>query len=213
MAERIVREIDRGTLVYDPEADKVGEYRGKAGPHAMLRPVGGGREWEADPDLIRPATAEERLSATVKAANARSLAGRCGPEDVSRPPVPFPDCATCTELAVSRAVARAQADGTTETDANVLLRRHQRRDHEETEPAPARPRLFRYVGYVIVQDPSAEPEYEARCVSGDESDCGAASGAYPDPRPVEEWQRRHTQETQHLRYRRTFADYAVLERL
>jgi hypothetical protein len=141
MAERIGAEIDSGTLVYDPKAGKVGEYRGKAGPHAMLRPVGGGREWEADPDLIRPATAEERLSAAVKVANTRSLTGRCGTEDMSRPPDPFTDCATCMKLAVSRAVARAQSDGTAETDANVLLRRHQRRDHEETEAAPADPRF------------------------------------------------------------------------
>lgn len=61
-----------GTLVYDPQRCKVGEYRDKAGPYAMLRPVGGGREWQADPESIRPATAEERLSAEVKAANQRS---------------------------------------------------------------------------------------------------------------------------------------------
>ncbi|PZT70494.1 hypothetical protein DN402_15175 [Streptomyces sp. SW4] len=72
--------------------------------------------------------------------------------------------------------------------------------------------MFRYVPYVIVQDPSAEPEYEARCVSGDEADCGAVSGPCRAPSEVEEWQRRHTQETRHTRYRRTFADYAVLER-
>ncbi|MER6353164.1 hypothetical protein ABT186_15280 [Streptomyces sp. NPDC001634] len=61
-----------GTLVYDPRTRKVGEYRDKAGPYVMLRPVGGGREWEADPRLIRPATPEERLSAAVRAANAQS---------------------------------------------------------------------------------------------------------------------------------------------
>lgn len=72
--------------------------------------------------------------------------------------------------------------------------------------------MFRYVPYAIVQDPCAEPEYEAVCVSGDEADCGAASGARHDPAEVEEWQRLHTQETRHTRYRRTFADYAVLER-
>ncbi|MEW2116487.1 hypothetical protein AB0945_15085 [Streptomyces sp. NPDC005474] len=72
-------------------------------------------------------------------------------------------------------------------------------------------RVFRYVPYVIVQDPTAEPEYSARCVSGDESDCGAESGVRQDPADVEEWQRRHTQDTRHTRYRRTFADYAVLE--
>ncbi|WP_440581748.1 DUF7848 domain-containing protein [Streptomyces djakartensis] len=73
-------------------------------------------------------------------------------------------------------------------------------------------RVFRYVPYTIVQDPSALPEYEARCVSGEEADCGAGSGVRSAPAEVEEWQRRHTQETRHLRYRRCFADYAVLER-
>ncbi|MEU7058783.1 hypothetical protein [Streptomyces sp. NPDC046197] len=61
-----------GELVYDPARRKVGEYQAMAGPYAMLRPVGGGREWEANPDLIRPATPAERLSAGVKAANRRT---------------------------------------------------------------------------------------------------------------------------------------------
>ncbi|WP_327430753.1 hypothetical protein [Streptomyces sp. NBC_01236] len=65
-------QVEPGTLVYDPQARKVGEYRGKAGPYAMLRPLGGGREWQADPALIRAATLEERLSAEVKAINHRS---------------------------------------------------------------------------------------------------------------------------------------------
>ncbi|MFF5143373.1 hypothetical protein ACFY6U_27175 [Streptomyces sp. NPDC013157] len=71
-------------------------------------------------------------------------------------------------------------------------------------------RVFRYVPYVIVQDAGAAPEYAARCVSGDEEDCGAESGVCGHPAQVEEWQRRHTQETRHMRYRRVFADYAVL---
>ncbi|MGI5197313.1 MULTISPECIES: SRPBCC family protein [Streptomyces] len=61
-----------GALVYDPGTRKVGEYRDKAGPYAMLRPVGGGREWEADPALLRPATQEERIDATLRAANHRT---------------------------------------------------------------------------------------------------------------------------------------------
>ncbi|MFF4311752.1 DUF7848 domain-containing protein [Streptomyces sp. 900105755] len=71
-------------------------------------------------------------------------------------------------------------------------------------------RVLRYVPYLIVQDAGAAPEYAARCVSGDEEDCGAESGVCGHPAQVEEWQRRHTQETRHLRYRRVFADYAVL---
>ncbi|WP_369265213.1 hypothetical protein [Streptomyces sp. R35] len=67
--------LQRGTLMYDPATRKVGEYRDMAGPYAMLRPVGGGREWQADPDQIRPATAAQRLSAGVEAANARAGQG------------------------------------------------------------------------------------------------------------------------------------------
>ncbi|MGC9536319.1 hypothetical protein [Streptomyces sp. UG1] len=129
------------------------------------------------------------------------------PGDFGRPPATVPDCETCAELAVQRDEARARHDGSAETDANVLLRRHQRREHGTTRTR----RTFRYVPYSIVQDATAMPEYEARCVSGDEEECGAESGLRLDPTEVEEWQRRHTQETRHLRYRRSFGDYAVLE--
>jgi len=207
----MVEQVEPGTLVHDPQARKVGEYRGKAGPYAMLRPLGGGREWQADPALIRAATPEERLSAEVRAVNHRSgnvtATGHQG-DEVSRPPVPVPDCAACGDLAVQRDDARTRCDGTDETDANVLLRRHLRAAHGGT---PARRRIFRYLPFTIVQDATAEPEYEARCVSGDEADCGAGSGPRSDPADVEEWQRRHTQETRHTRYRRNFADYAVME--
>ncbi|GGX87056.1 hypothetical protein [Streptomyces fructofermentans] len=65
-----------GDLVHDPATGRVGEYRGTAGPYAMLRPVGGGREWPADPGRIRAATADERLTAALKAANDRSERAR-----------------------------------------------------------------------------------------------------------------------------------------
>ncbi|MGW0708629.1 DUF7848 domain-containing protein [Streptomyces sp. NPDC002643] len=144
------------------------------------------------------------------------------PDPLDRPPVPVPGCKTCEELSVRRNEARARYDFSAETDANVLLRRHRRREHEGAATAretalPALPtrtrRIFRYVPYVIAQDQSAEPEYEATCVSGDEVECGATSGVHHDPAGVEEWQRKHTQETRHLRYRRSFGDYAVLEPL
>jgi hypothetical protein len=205
--------LEPGTLVYDPQTRKVGEYQDRVGPYVMLRPVGGGREWQADPARIRAATQEERLSAGVKALNDRFREGLVAPRevaDVSRPPVPVPGCGTCEELATCRDEARAAFDGSAETDANVLLRQHQGREHAGA-PAAGR-RIFRYVPYSIVQDASAQPEYEAYCVSGEETDCGAGSGPCQTPAEVEEWQRRHTQETRHLRYRRSFADYAVLER-
>ncbi|SDN10274.1 hypothetical protein SAMN04487981_103574 [Streptomyces sp. cf386] len=178
----------------------------------MLRPVGGGREWEADPARIRPATQEERLSAEVRATNARARGGAMTAPDLEefgRPPVPVVGCAECESLAVRRAQARAEFDGSAATDANVLLRRHQRREHQDTSDGR---RIFRFVPYSIVQDASVLPEYEASCVSGDEADCGAASGPCGHPTEVEGWRRRHTQETRHTRYRRSFLDYAVLER-
>ena len=199
--------MEPGTLVFDPHTRKVGEYQDRTGPYVMLRPVDGGREWQADPARIREATLDERLSAGVRALNDRSREGLSA--DPARPPSPVPACATCEELALRRDRARAAFDGSAVTDANVLLRQHQREEHGGQ---PAGRRLFRYVPYTIVQDPSAQPEYEAYCVSGAEQDCGAGSGPCQAPGEVEEWQRRHTQETRHLRYRRSFADYAVLER-
>ncbi|WP_338782295.1 hypothetical protein [Streptomyces sp. DG1A-41] len=199
--------MEPGTLVYDPATRKVGEYQDRTGPFVMLRPVGGGREWQADPARIRVATLEERLRAGVRAANDRSREGLSA--DPNRPPVPVPGCAVCEELTVRRDEARAAFDGSAVTDANVLLRQHQGREHGGE---PAGRRIFRYVPYSIVQDASALPEYQAYCVSGEEEDCGASSGPRTAPAEVEEWQRRHTQETRHLRYRRSFADYAVLER-
>ncbi|WP_241989990.1 DUF7848 domain-containing protein [Streptomyces sp. AC1-42W] len=71
-------------------------------------------------------------------------------------------------------------------------------------------RTFRYVPFTIEQDPVAEPEYAACCVSGDEVECGACSITYNCPELVEEWQWRHAQETGHRRYRRNFGDYAVM---
>jgi hypothetical protein len=61
-----------GALVHDPATGRIGEYTARSGPYAMLRPVGGGREWQADPESIRPATREERIRAQVRAANKRA---------------------------------------------------------------------------------------------------------------------------------------------
>ncbi|MEV6739310.1 hypothetical protein AB0N14_21215 [Streptomyces sp. NPDC051104] len=116
--------LERGALVYDPATRKVGEYQDRSGPYAMLRPIGGGREWQADPAALRPATQRERLSAGVRAANERARAA-----DDTNPPLPVRGCATCEELAARREIARAEYDGSTETDANVLLRRHHNREH------------------------------------------------------------------------------------
>ncbi|MFS0697162.1 hypothetical protein [Streptomyces nitrosporeus] len=62
-----------GTLVVDTgNGDRVGEFRGTAGPYWSLRPVRGGPEWEAEPALVRPVDAAERMRAETARANARS---------------------------------------------------------------------------------------------------------------------------------------------
>lgn len=60
-----------GDLVFDEAARQVGRVMGHEGPRFQLRPVGGGREWDAQGPL-RPPTDAERLSAGVAMANARS---------------------------------------------------------------------------------------------------------------------------------------------
>ncbi|MGY1438589.1 hypothetical protein [Streptomyces reniochalinae] len=42
------------------------------GPHLQLRPLAGGREWDADPDRVQLLTHAELLSARVAEVNARS---------------------------------------------------------------------------------------------------------------------------------------------
>lgn len=122
-----------GTLFYDPATDKVGEYQDRAGAYAMLRPVGGGIEWQADPDSLRTPTEGERLSANVRARNERTWKEpKLEPSYTPLPPpVPDPDCTQCVELALLRKKAREERDYSAETDANVLLRRHLKQTHAE----------------------------------------------------------------------------------
>lgn len=81
MADGTRQEIDEGVgiselprigrLVRDGRG-RVGRYMGKGGPYAMLRPVGGGKEWETDLEGVEPLTDTEALSAEVKETNVRS---------------------------------------------------------------------------------------------------------------------------------------------
>ncbi|MDX3750755.1 hypothetical protein [Streptomyces sp. AK08-02] len=121
--------FEPGTLVHDPETDRVGAYQAVVGPYAMLRPVGGGREWQAAPASLRVATPEQRLSAGVRAANERAGRATWGYLDVGLPPQPVAGCETCAEIVGLRRAAQAESDGSAETDADVLLRRHQRAEH------------------------------------------------------------------------------------
>ncbi|MFJ6918051.1 hypothetical protein ACIQUX_29395 [Streptomyces sp. NPDC101133] len=120
-----------GTVLYDTAAARVGEYRGRSGARVLLRPLGGGREWEAEPPALRPATDRERLGASLRAANDRTLATPAAtPGDQDRPPLPVPGCDACAWLADRRETARAAFDHSAVSDANVLLRQHQRKEHE-----------------------------------------------------------------------------------
>jgi hypothetical protein len=119
-----------GAVLYDTAAARVGEYRGRSGARLMLRPLGGGREWEAEPAALRPATDRERLGASLRAANERTLATPPAPGGWERPPLPVPGCDACAWLADRREAARAAFDHSAVTDANVLLRQHQRKEHE-----------------------------------------------------------------------------------
>ncbi|MFF4320256.1 hypothetical protein [Streptomyces sp. NPDC001568] len=65
-----------GALVVDTSrGDRVGEFRGVAGPYWALRPVRGGAEWEAEPRYVRPAEPMERMRAENARRNARSAKG------------------------------------------------------------------------------------------------------------------------------------------
>ncbi|WP_069169656.1 hypothetical protein [Streptomyces griseus] len=64
-----------GVAVHDEGSGRVGLVTGHEGPYVQLRPLGGGREWDADPARVRPARPAELLSARVAEANARSRTG------------------------------------------------------------------------------------------------------------------------------------------
>ncbi|MBO8189770.1 hypothetical protein [Streptomyces spirodelae] len=61
-----------GSTVRDLTNARVGVVRGREGARLRLRPLSGGREWDADPDRVRLLTHAEVLSARVAELNARS---------------------------------------------------------------------------------------------------------------------------------------------
>ncbi len=56
----------------DTRRKRVGEVMDKAGSTCWIRPLGGGREWEASLKDVRPPTQDELLSAKVALTNHRS---------------------------------------------------------------------------------------------------------------------------------------------
>lgn len=80
-----------GAAVRDGDSGRVGLVMGHEGPYLQLRPLGGGREWDADPAHLRPLGPAELLSARVAEANARSRTG-LGLSDIrGSPPTDRPD--------------------------------------------------------------------------------------------------------------------------
>ncbi len=61
-----------GTAVRDPVRDRVGIVMGHEGSYLRLRPLVGGREWDADPARVQPLNPQELLRARVAEANACS---------------------------------------------------------------------------------------------------------------------------------------------
>ena len=66
----------KGAVVVDEESGRVGQVMDQAGGLLQLRPVRGGREWDADPARVRTATTGERIAATLAAVNAASRGER-----------------------------------------------------------------------------------------------------------------------------------------
>jgi hypothetical protein len=63
---------NRGDIVEDTITKRIGKVMGFEGPYVQLRPVGGGLEWDARPENLRPVTDADALSSAVAVANARS---------------------------------------------------------------------------------------------------------------------------------------------
>jgi hypothetical protein len=68
-----------GTAVRDTARDRVGVVMGHVGTYLQLRPLSGGREWDADPRRVRPLTPPELLRARLAEVNERSRAGARDP--------------------------------------------------------------------------------------------------------------------------------------
>ncbi|MFC4492847.1 hypothetical protein ACFPA8_01685 [Streptomyces ovatisporus] len=61
-----------GTAVRDTRRGRVGIVMAYDGPYVQLRPLNGGREWDADPGLVQLLSAAELLSARLAEVNERS---------------------------------------------------------------------------------------------------------------------------------------------
>ncbi len=65
-----------GSLVVDSRRDRLGVVMGHVGPCCQLRPERGGREWDARPSELRPATDADKVRLRVREANERSTGAK-----------------------------------------------------------------------------------------------------------------------------------------
>ncbi|GHE08524.1 DUF7848 domain-containing protein [Streptomyces alanosinicus] len=71
--------------------------------------------------------------------------------------------------------------------------------------------VLRFVTYKITRDPDGEVTFQARCVCGDDKECGAESNVLGGEEAVSDWMAEHTVATGHRRFERIFKDYALVQ--
>ncbi|MFF0206057.1 hypothetical protein [Streptomyces sp. NPDC005017] len=64
-----------GELAKDSASARIGVVMGEVGGRVQIRPVGGGREWDALPGDVESPSAQEALSARLAVRNGNSRAG------------------------------------------------------------------------------------------------------------------------------------------
>ncbi|MEU5700514.1 hypothetical protein [Streptomyces aurantiacus] len=64
-----------GELAKDSARGRIGVVMGKVGGRTQIRPIGGGREWDAMPDKVAALSAREELSARLAVKNDNSRVG------------------------------------------------------------------------------------------------------------------------------------------
>ncbi|MFS8200612.1 putative ATP-grasp-modified RiPP [Streptomyces sp. CWNU-52B] len=109
-----------GDTVEDTQRQAIGRVMGFVGPYVQVRPVDGGREWDALPDRLRPVPLTKMLSVGVAAANARSLGGATAAVNAPFPLDTMPMRATTALLLAkdSEKELRRAGPTTTKSDKN-----------------------------------------------------------------------------------------------
>ncbi|MCW7944325.1 hypothetical protein AAW14_20440 [Streptomyces hygroscopicus] len=64
-----------GELAKDSASGRIGVVMGEVGGRVQIRPVGGGKEWDAMPDKVVASRAREELSARLAIRNGNSRNG------------------------------------------------------------------------------------------------------------------------------------------